>query len=102
MKKGTKKKVSLEDKVELIGENYKVTLKCVGRVYKSEGETLEEALRKIKISGGARALSILKVEKDGVEKERILNGRHTNGIFGQGSPTMKAIHLKQILAMFDI
>ena len=80
----------------------KITLKSLGRVYKSEGETLEEALGKIKISGGAKAISVLKVEKDGVEKERILNGRHTNGIFGQGSPTMKAIHLKQILMMFDV
>ena len=81
---------------------YKIALKCLGRNYHSEGATFEDAISKIKISGGARALSVLTVEKDGVKKEKILNGAHTNGLFGQGSPTMRAIHFKQVRAFCDV
>src|SRR3990167_10274958 len=102
-KKGSKNKsIVVRSEAPVSSSLYKVTFKIVGRTFKAEGKTLEEALGKIKISGGAKAISVLTVEKDGIEKERILNGRHTHGIFGQGSPTMKAIHLKQILLMFDI
>jgi len=79
---------------------YRTTLKSLGRVYKSEGVTLEEALSKIKISGGAKAVAVLKVEKDGVVKEKILNGAHTNHLFGQGSPTMREISLKWVKELF--
>ena len=80
----------------------KIKLKCLGRNYSSEGETFDEAIDKIKISGGARVTSILTVEKDGVSKDRILNGAHTNGLFGQGSPTTKLIHLKLVKNMLGV
>lgn len=80
----------------------KIKLKSLGRNYSAEGATFEEAVDKIKISGGARALSILTVEKDGVSKDRILNGAHTNGLFGQGSPTTKLIHLKLVKSMLGV
>ena len=79
-----------------------VSVKCVGRNYNAEGETFEDAISKIKISGGARALSVLTVEKDGITKDRILNGAHTNGLFGQGSPTTKLIHLKYVKNMLGV
>ena len=83
----------VETNVELI----KITLKSFGRVYHSEGETFEEAIGKIKISGGAKYLSIITVEKnDGKTITKILNPRQTNGIFGQGSPSLRAIHLKGV------
>ena len=80
----------------------KLTLKSLGRVFKSEAPTFEEAVDKIKISGGARATSVIKVEKDGKEIVRILNARQTNGLFGQGSPTMKSIHLQGVRKLLGI
>ena len=83
-------------------ESYKATLKSVGRTYQAEGGTLEEALRKIKISGGAKAVSVLRVENGDKSKERILSGITTHHLFGQGSPTTREIHLKKIRNMFDL
>jgi len=80
----------------------KIKLKCLGRNYKSEGKTFEEAVNKIKISNGAKAMSVISVEKGKYKKERILNGSHTNGLFGQGSPTTKLIHLKGVRAMLGV
>ena len=81
---------------------YKVTLKSVGRTFQSEGKTIEEALGKIKISGGAKAVSVLKVEKGEAVKERILNGIITHHLFGQGSPTTREIHLKKVCMLFGL
>lgn len=83
-------------------ETYKITLKSLGRVFKSEGKTFEEAIDKIKISGGARATSVIKVETGDKEIVKILNARQTNGIFGQGSPTAKLIHLKGVKQILGI
>ena len=80
----------------------KIRVKSLGRIYNSEGATFEEAIDKIKISGGARATSVINVKIGDKEIEKILNGRHTNGLFGQGSPTMKAIHLKGVRAILGV
>lgn len=81
---------------------FKITLKSLGRTYKSEGKTFEEAVDKIKISGGAKVTSILYLEKGPYKKEKILNGAHTNGLFGQGSPTTKLIHLKMVSQVLGV
>jgi len=81
---------------------YKATLKSVGRTFKAEGTTLEEAIGKIKISGGANAISVLTVEKDGVKKEKILSGRTSHALFSEVGPTTKFIHMQRVLALFDI
>lgn len=101
MKKGTKKVKKTIDPTTS-AQLYKAILKSVGRTFKAEGATLEEALGKIKISGGAKAVSVLIVEKDGVKREKIINPAHTNGLFGQGSPTTRAIHLKGVTQLFDL
>lgn len=80
----------------------KIKLKCLGRNYSAEGKTFEEAIGKIKISGGAKAVSVLTVETDEVQKERIINGAHTQALFGQGSPTTKLIHLKRVKEMLGV
>lgn len=80
----------------------KLTVKSVGRVFTSEGKTFEEAVDKIKIPNGARALSILTVEQGDYKKEKILNASHTNGLFGQGSPTARIIHLKSVRNMLGV
>ena len=90
----------LEEKVS--AGTYKITLKSMGRVFISEGETFDEAINKIKISGGAKSTSVIKMEKDGKEITKILNARFTNGLFGQGSPTMKSIHLKSVRAILGV
>ena len=78
-------------------DSYKVFLKSLGRIFKSEGQTLEEALRKIKIAGGAKGMSVLNVEKGDKKKEGIiLNDSHTMA-FGDISPTTKMIKLKGII-----
>lgn len=99
-KKGSKNKP--KEVLPIKAPVYKATLKSVGRVYKSEGETLEEALRKIKISGGAKAVSVLKVEKGEAVKDRILSGITTQHLFGQGSPTTREIHLHRVKQLFGI
>jgi len=81
---------------------YKATLKSVGREYKSEGATIEEALRKIKISGGAKAVSVLSVEHDNKRIDKILSGITTHHLFGQGSPTIREIHLSKVKQLFDL
>ena len=72
----------------------RITLKSLGRIFKSEGTTLEEALGKIKISGGAKAVAVLTVERDGVKKDKIINGRHAQQLFGNLSNTSKELGLK--------
>ena len=95
--RGSKNKKDLE-----LSSDYNLTFKSLGRTFKAEGETIEAALSKIKISGGARATGVLKVEKGGKTRERILSGRTSGHLFGEGSPTAKEIHLKKVLMLFDI
>ena len=99
--------MKLKDLAKLTGfgekevrSSYKATLKSVGRTFIAEGETIEEAIGKIKISGGANAVSVLTVEKDGVKKEKILSGRTSHALFSEVGPTMKLIHLKKVLMLF--
>ena len=80
----------------------KATLKSLGRVFKGEGSTLEECFNKMQMSGGSKVTSVLTVEKDGVTREKILNGAHTQHLFGKGSPTSKIIALKWVSTLFDI
>ena len=87
---------------EIIEPKYKISLKSLGRVFKSEGVTFEEAVDKIKIPNGARALSVITIEKGKTKKTRILNARQTNGLFGQGSPTNKLIHLKGVKSILGV
>ena len=111
-KKGTKNKgVRLGNKVasKTIKEGstpstpvYKTTLKSLGRVFKAEGATLEEALRKIKIPNGAKAMAVLKVERGDQVKERIINGIMCQRLFGGVSPTMQEIGFKQIKELIGL
>lgn len=82
--------------------SFKITVKSLGRVFQSEAPTFEDAVDKIKISGGSRVTSVIKLETAGKEVVKIINARYTNGLFGQGSPTMKLIHLKGIKEMLGI
>lgn len=80
----------------------KVFFKSLGRTFTGEGKTFDEAVASVQVSGGVKATSVLIVEKDGVKKEKIINGRHMQALFGQGSPTTREIHVKQIKMMFGV
>ena len=88
-------------KEESIKGSVNVTIKCLGRIFKSEGSTVEEAINKIKIPGGTKAMSLFTVEKNGVKREKILNGRHTHQLFGNLSQTSKMIALKWVNQLFS-
>ena len=79
---------------------YKLTFKSLGRIFKSEGATLEEALGKIKISGGAKATGVLSVEKGDKKRDKIISGRHAQQLFGNLSTTSKEIALKWAKQVF--
>ena len=81
---------------------YKATLKSLGRVYKSEGATIEEALRGIKVSGGAKVTSVLSIEHGDKKTDKIINGITAHRLFGQGSPTTREIHLNRVRMLFDL
>lgn len=95
--KGSKNKVA-----KLVGEPYKVQLKSLGRIFRSEGATLEEALGKIKISGGVRVMSVLTIEKDGVKKDKLLRGDHAARLFTPMGPTNREIALKWVHQSFGL
>ena len=80
----------------------KLTLKSVGRIYQSEGETLEEALRKLKITGQAKAMCVLKVEKGDQVKERIINASIAQKAFSNVGPTMKDFAVKQLTKLIGL
>jgi len=104
MAKKTKKKIksvpSLVPTALSATDSVIITLKCLGRVFKAEGATLEDALKKIKISGGTRALSVLTVIQGERKRVKILPANITNQLFGYVSNTAKIIGLKYIKQIF--
>lgn len=79
-------------------DGYKVSVKVLGKYWTSNGETLEEALSKLKIPN-AKGLSVWKVEYDGRVKEKIMMPNITARLFGM-SGLAKEIALKQFRTMF--
>ena len=75
---------------------YKLTLKSLGRVYKSEGATLKEALAGIKVMGNAKAVSVLIVEKGDRRIEKVIYPLMAHRYFSNGGPTMKTYALNKI------
>ena len=80
---------------------YKAELKILGRLYKSTGKTVEEAISNLKVSGG-RGMAVLTVTKGKDSRWKVLNAVTTVRLFGQASPTLKAGAMKQILTRFEI
>ena len=83
-------------------KKYELTVKSVGRVFKSEGNTLEEALGKIKIGNGAKAMCVLTVKKGDQTKERIINGNYAHKLFSEVGPTMKEIAIKKVTELVGL
>lgn len=87
---------------ELVGESYKLTVKSLGRVFHSEGKTLEEALKKIKITGGARVMCVLRVERGDRVKERIINANLAYKLFTDVGPTMKDYAIRKVIELIGL
>ena len=81
---------------------YELTLKSVGRIFKSEGNTLEEALGKIKIGNGAKAMCVLIVKKGVETRERIISGIYAHRLFSEVGSTMKGIAIKKVTELFGL
>lgn len=78
----------------------KASLTLFGKVYKSSGKTVEEVIDKLN-PPVAKGVGVLRLEKGELVREKILNGRIINGTFGQRSPTMRNLAIKNITTLFN-
>lgn len=81
-------------------ELVKISLKVLTQTFTSEGETLKEALLKIK-PGNFKGRTILTVEKGAYKRDRLVNPRLMFQIYG-ASNLMREIGLKQISILFGV
>ena len=80
--------------------NIKATLLILGREHKGEGDTVEKVIKSIDVPM-AKGHGVLVMEKGSKRKERILNGRVINNLFGDVNPTTKNITVKNITNLFN-
>ena len=76
------------------------TLKIFGKTFTAKGETVLEALEKLK-PGLARGVSILTVESNGKKKERVLNSIATARLFNTQGIAHDVI-LKRTSLQFEV
>lgn len=80
---------------------YNVSLKILGKVYGSEGQSVTEALNKLEAPKNIKGVGILTVSNGDLTKERILSPVNTFRLFN-GSGLMKEIAIKQISNIFGL
>ena len=78
----------------------KATLKVLGRMYESKGNTVDEVLKNFRTDSWVKGAGVLSVTRDGVTKEKIIAGTHIKNIFGMASGTLREISLKWIQQLF--
>lgn len=78
----------------------KATLKVLGRVYESKGNTIDEVLSNFKTDNWVKGAGVLVVEKGGITKEKIIAGNHIRNLFGMASGTMREVSLKWVKSLF--
>ena len=78
----------------------KATIRILGKTYESKGKTVEEVITKLN-PPIAKGVGILVLEKGDLKREKILNPRTINNVFGQASPTMKTIAVRSITILFE-
>lgn len=78
----------------------KASLKIAGLTYKSEGETIKDAILNLKPKVN-RTTSVLTITKDGKDKWKVLTPMTTYSVFGERGQTVKDIALKGLLARFE-
>lgn len=81
-------------------KSIKASLKVLGRVFESQGNTIDEVLSNFNTDGWVKGAGVLTVEKDGVKREKIIAGNHIKNIFGMASGTMREVSLKWVRSLF--
>ena len=84
-----------------ITDTYQASIKVFGKIYKSSGATLSEAIASLKPEGLARGMSIVTVKKGNVTQEKILPRVATVRLFSP-SPAMREVALKHTIARFSL
>lgn len=95
-------KGAIGGKVEVIDldKKYYASIKIFGKVFKSTGSTVKEALLNFKDVGKVGGICVLSMQKGDIKRDKILNSRQLFGLF-QGSPTIREIALKRVSLLFD-
>ena len=78
----------------------KATLKVLGRTYESKGNTPDEVLNGFKTENWIKGAGVLRIEKDGRVREKIIPGSHIRNVFGMASGTLRTVSLKYITSLF--
>ena len=78
----------------------KATLKVLGRTYHSQGNTADEVLNGFKTENWIKGAGVLRIEKDGRIREKIIPGSHIRNVFGMASGTLRTVSLKYITSLF--
>ena len=106
-KKGSLNKKTIKLDKEITGvvtaplNSIKSSLKVMGKTCTAEGSTIQEAITNLKPEV-ARGTGVLTLEKGNIKKERIVNNRIINGVFGKFvSNVNRQIFLKHLLLGFD-
>ena len=79
----------------------KIQLKILNRYYNAEGESVEEALNKVKIPI-VKGAAILIIEEDGRKREKVLDAFTTRNYFGPGGRSSKEIATKRLKMLLGI
>lgn len=78
---------------------YSVQIKIMGKLFKSEGSTLDEAIDNLKV-GNAKGVSLMTVSKGEVIRNRVLTPPQTFRLFSP-SKLMRAASYKQMSQIFN-
>jgi hypothetical protein len=79
---------------------YTASIKILGKVFKAEGTSPEEAITNIHIEGRAKGFGVLTVSNGTQEKIKILNGFQTFRLFAP-QPLTRDLVLKNIIPYFS-
>lgn len=81
-------------------DEYKLSIKILGRTYESNGKTMIEALNKLDIKNVKGVRGIITVEHGQIKKDRILMPLQANRLFNSYG-LMKEIAIKNISYLFQ-
>jgi hypothetical protein len=87
-------------KPKAIKDEYKVSVKVLGKTHEQTGISVSEALNKFNIRNVKGVRSILIVEHNGNKKERILMPMQTNRLFNSYG-LMKEVQIKNCATLFQ-
>jgi hypothetical protein len=102
MKTKTKRTKMIKKTVkDIISEPYTASIKILGKIYSSTGNSVKEALENLKPEGKCAGISILSVSRGDVKKDKILTSMQTYRIFSP-SKIMRQVALKGVNLLFNL